>query len=149
MSVTDYTESTEVMQAIKVRWDLFQGEGEPAGIATGIFDTMAPQGTEYPYVVVTDTGGTIMRMFDSEMLEAAMLQVSVFDRWGGTGGQGNTRRCAQIWDGLVRIFEGETLTMSNGSFVMFRREGRPQKTVDGDITEIFGNWRLERQFDRS
>ena len=149
MSVTDYTESTQVMEALKVRYGLFAGEGEPAGIATGIYDTMAPQDTLYPYIVVTDTGGTIHRMFGEDMLEAAMLQVSVFDQWSGSGGQGNTRRCAQVWDGLVRVLEGETLVMAEGDFVMLRREGRPQKTIDGDVVEIFGNWRCERQFDRS
>ncbi len=149
MTVTYYTESTQVMQAIKARWDLFQGDDEPAGIATGIYDTLAPQDTDYPYVVVTDTGGTIMRMFVDKMLEAAMLQFSVFDQWSGPGGQGNARRCNQIWDGMVRIFEGETLTMAEGDFVMLRREGRPQKTIDANVVEVFGNWRCERQFDRS
>jgi len=137
------------MQAIKARYALFGGAGEPAGIATGLYDTLAPQGTLYPYVVVTDTGGTIHRMFASDMLEAAMLQFSVFDQWGGPGGQGNARRCWQIWDGLVRILEGATLTMAEGSFIMLRREGRPEKVIDADVVEIFGNWLCERQFDRS
>ena len=145
---SDRSESTQYVAVIARRLRAYGGAGSAYALTSGrIYDGQAPQDTEMadivPFIVVNDIGGPIDRMFDGGTIESARLQITVVDAYDG-----NRRRCGQVWDAIVAVLEGATLTMEDGTFIRVDRISRPTTEIDGDYVTMAGEWALDVQFDR-
>lgn len=138
-------EQSDLFGAISREFNRHTGDADPHTLCGGrIYDTLAPPGTDEPYVVVTVVPGPFARMFGSNTLESQRIQIAVYDLFDG-----NTRIAWRIWEGIVRILEDVTLSTGSGTFLRFARMATPSCTNDGKMVEVSGDWLVECQFDRS
>lgn len=86
-----------------------KGTSPPGGLVTGRYNTQAPQGAKYPYIVIEQVSGPALKSFGSDGDEIEWQ----FGVYVGQFESGDSAIDA-ILERLKVLFDGVTLTLSGG-----------------------------------
>lgn len=116
-----------MLSVLKAIMDKTSGSALSTNVGGRIYNDYAPEGAEYPYIVMLNIPDVPIRYF-CETFENYQIQFSMFSISEGVTEIGT------IYANLIALFDEQQLTVTGVTFIWMKRLGTPATMVEDHTT---------------